>query len=167
MALEPKLMPRDLKLVAILFIIFGIWSAVETAIKILDSLLNGPINIVFSLGVLQIPIGLGLLSLKYRWHRWATIYLAIYFVILAIGIVILIFVGIWMAFTPQGDKNTFGGMGETSVTVETFGWKDMVILSVDIIILMSMLWMYRVLTKPSTRELFNADKGIVSLKLSD
>ena len=165
--MEPKLLPRDLKLVAILFIIFGIWSAVETTIKIVDSVLNGPINIVFSLGVLQIPIGFGLLSLKYRWHRWATIYLAIYFVLLAIGLVILIYVGIRMAFTPHWDKNTFGGMVETSVTVETFGWKDMVILSVDIIILMSMLWMYRVLTKPSTRELFNADKGIVSLKLSD
>jgi cytochrome bd-type quinol oxidase subunit 2 len=167
MALEPKLALRDLKLVAILFIIFGIWSAVETAIKILDALLNGPINIVFSLGVLQIPIGLGLLSLKYRWYRWATIYLAIYFVILAIGTVILIFVGIWTVFTPHWDKNTLGVTIETSMTVEKFGWKDMVILLVDIIVLMSMLWMYRVLTKPSTRELFNADKGIVSLKLSD
>ena len=56
--MEPKLMPRDLKIVAILFIIFGIWSAVETTIKIVESLLYGPINIVFSLGVLQIPIGL-------------------------------------------------------------------------------------------------------------
>jgi hypothetical protein len=164
-------MPLEIKLVAILFIIFGVWCAVETAIKILYSLLYGPINIMFSLGLLQIPIGFGLLRLKYRWHRWATIYLGIYFVLLAIGIVILISVGIWMAFTPHWDKNTFGRVVETSVKVntsgeETFGWKDMVILSVDIIVLMSMLWMYRVLTKPSTRELFNADKGIVSLKLS-
>jgi hypothetical protein len=167
MAMEPRLMPRDLKIVAILFIIFGIWSAVETTIRILGSLTNGPINIAFSLGILQIPIGFGLLSLKYRWHRWATIYLAIYFVILAIGLVILIFVGIWMASTPNWDKNTFGGIVKISVRIETFGWKDMVILLVDIIILMSMLWMYRVLTKPSTQELFNAGKGTVSLKLSD
>jgi hypothetical protein len=66
------------------------------------------------------------------WHRWATIYLGIYFVILAIGIVIMIFVGIWMAFTPDWDKTTSGGVVETSVKVdtsgvETYGWKDMVV----------------------------------------
>jgi hypothetical protein len=72
-----------------------------------------------------------------------------------------------MAFTPDWDKNTLGGMVRISVTEESMGWKDMVILLVDISVVMSMLWMYRVLTKPSTRELFNAEKGIVSLKLSD
>jgi hypothetical protein len=162
--MEPKLMPRDLKIVAILFIVFGSWSAIETANEILDSLLNGPINIMIRLGILQIPIGFGLLSLKYRWYRWAIIYLK-----LLIGLVILIlFIGCIVFILDRPFNQQVIQMLKFTVGVS----REMVISFVASIIISILwvtltLWMYRVLTKPSTRELFNADTGPVYLNLRD
>jgi hypothetical protein len=162
--MEPKLIPRDLKIVAILFIAFGIWSAIDTANEILNSILNGRINIMFRLGILQIPIGFGLLSLKYRWHRWAIIYLK-----LVIGFVILILVIGCIVFI--GDR-PFNGQVAQTLKSTVGASREMVISFAASIIISTLwmtltLWMYRVLTKPSTRELFNADNGIVSLNLRD
>jgi hypothetical protein len=144
MAMEPKLMPLDLKLVAGMFIISGILMAID----ILTPLVNGRLEFALNFGVIQIPIGFGLLSLKQRWRRWAIIYLVISFVILILFVTLALY-DIRIA-------------GEAPHKMEIFA---------EVGIISLMLWMYRVLTKPSTLELFDADNRtdnkIVTLNLRD
>jgi hypothetical protein len=170
--MEPKLMPRDLKLVIILFIVFGSLSAIDTAIDIIVSLLNSHLKLVFNFGILQIPIGFGLLGLKYRWHRRAIIYLK---VVIGLGILIFFIGCIFFILDRPFNLQIFGQVvqmlksrvGESPEIVISF--VAGIIISTLWMILM--FWMYRVLTKPSIQELFDADNfadsGIVSLNLRD
>jgi hypothetical protein len=168
MAMEPKLVPRDLKLVAILFIVFGILSAIDTAIDIIVSLLNSHLKLEFNFGILQIPIGFGLFSLKYRWHRRAIIYLKI---VIGLGILIFFISCIFFILDRPFNLQIFGQVVQM-LKSRVGESREMAILFVASIIISTFwmtltLWMYRVLTKPSTRELFNADNEIVSLNLRD
>jgi hypothetical protein len=173
MAMETKLMPRDLKLVALLFIIFGILSAIDTAIGTLVSLLNGHLRFEFNFGILQIPIGFGLLNLKQRWHSWAIIYLKV-----AIGLFILGLFIFCIAFVldrpfnleifEQSVQISRSKVGEASREMVT----SLIVGAIITLWIIITLWMYRELTKPSTRELFNrepfgADSGLASLNLRD
>lgn len=77
--------PRDLRLVAIIFIIFGVFAAIEIVV----SLLAGRLSI--NLCALQIPIGIGLLSLRYRSYKWAMIYLVFSLVMIPVACLLVVF----------------------------------------------------------------------------
>jgi hypothetical protein len=145
MAMEPKLMPLDLKLVAGMFIISGILMAID----MLTPLVNGRLEFALNFGVIQIPIGFGLLTLKQRWRRWAIIYLVISSVILILFVILALYDIRIAGEAPHKMEILFALVGIISL----------------------MLWMYRVLTKPSTLELFDADNRtdneIVTLNLRD
>jgi len=172
--MEPKLMPRDLKLVAILFIIFGILSAIDVLLSLLNSLLHLNFKHYFSygfylgtpylnLGVLQIPIGFGLLSLKQRWHRWAIIYLK---VAIALVIFFLLFFCIGFILGASTLKISLQKVGVAPHEMAIWSVAGAIILLTLLTLWMTLtLWMYRVLNKSSTLELFNADNGIVALNL--
>lgn len=57
--------PRTLKAVANLFIIFGIFSVIDTVAEFFLG------RIVFNLGILYILVGRGLLRFQSRWLTWA------------------------------------------------------------------------------------------------
>jgi len=171
--MEPKLIPRDLKFVAILFIIFGVLSAIDVLLTLLSSLLHLNLKDYFSygfylgtpyfnVGILQIPIGFGLLRLKQRWYRWAIIYLK---VAIAIAIFFLFIFCIGFISGALDLKIPGQKVGKALHEMAILFVAGTIISIISTLWMILTLWMYRVLTKLSTRELFNADNGIVALNL--
>jgi hypothetical protein len=76
MSTQPAIeMPRDLQIVGYVTIVFGVMSALEMVLR----LFNGNLHLDF--GILQIPIGLGLLRLEPSCRRWALVFLSLAFVL--------------------------------------------------------------------------------------
>ena len=124
--------PRDLKIVAYLCIIFG----VLVLLDILLGLLNGHLNLNF--GVLQIPVGLGLLRLRRGWRTCGL-------VLLWMGLIadVLFFLGAIF----QTPVLTFLGQPIGLVPRPLA-----LVIAVGHFILM--IWEYRVLTREDVRRLF-------------
>ncbi len=61
---EPEI-PRELKIVAYLLIIFGVIVLIEILLDLMNARLN------FNFGVLQLPCGIGLLRLRRGWRTCA------------------------------------------------------------------------------------------------
>ncbi len=131
--------PLSLKVVAGLFILAGICSAIDVVV----SLMHGHISINF--GVLGLFIGPGLLRFSRGWRTCALVFLWI--ALIGVPIVALLFM------TARGplDFKVFGQkVGHVSIG---FG---LVMAAVAFVLT---LWQYRVLNRPDIRKLFSIDNG--------
>jgi len=93
---EERRLPASLKAVAILFIIGGIFCAIEVIV----SLTLGRINI--NLGVLGLFIGPGLLALRSGWRTCALVF--IWIALISVPLVLLVM----LSSSGSPDLNVFG-----------------------------------------------------------
>ena len=129
-----RLIPTSLKVVAILFIVGGIFAVIE----VLVSFVHGHININF--GVLGLLIGPGLLALRRGWRTCALVLLWI----AMIGVPV--FTVLMLGHSGPLDFKLFGQkVGEVSKELG---------LIVAFVAFALALWQYRVLTRPDVRRLF-------------
>lgn len=134
---EPEI-PRDLKIVAYLLIIFGVMVVIEVLLDLMSARLN------FNFGVLQIPSGIGLLRLRRGWRTCALTLLWIGLiadVLFCLGVIfgspVLTFLGQPVGLAPRPLS---------------------LVLAAGLFILM--IWEYRVLTREDVRRLFfNEPRG--------
>ena len=131
---EEQHIPASLKVVAILFILGGIYSVIEVIVAIAHS------RISINFGVLGLFIGLGLLALRPGWRTCALVFTWI--AIIGIPIIALLFI------TVRGplDFKIFGQV--IGHTTKGFG------LLIAGILFTVALWQYPVLTRPDVKELF-------------
>ncbi|MHA3774901.1 hypothetical protein ACXR0O_25560 [Verrucomicrobiota bacterium sgz303538] len=129
--------PSALQIVAFLFLVHGIFSAIGIAVR----LSSGFINI--DLGVLGIPTFFGLRRLSVGWRTFALVY-------------------IWIALISCPVLFLVGILADAPTSVRMFGKKLaqvspiwLSIVSIPVFILV--LWQYRVLTRPQIRALFFGD----------
>lgn len=79
----PPPLPSSLKVVAWLFILYGILSCIE----VLVSLAHGRLNL--NLGVLQIPCGIGLLNLRSGWRTFGIVMLWLSIIITPLAVLLI------------------------------------------------------------------------------
>lgn len=130
----PKKVPTALKVVAALFVISGVFDAVEILVSLVDSHIN------FNLGVLGIFIGRGLLRFRSGWRTCALV-----FTWLA-----LVFGPLFAILAASGDFPTY---------FELFGQRigdaPPAIVGLFFIIFFAIaVWQYRVLTRRDVAALF-------------
>ena len=136
-ALKNRRLPTSLIVVAVLFIIGGVFSVIE----VLVSLAHSHISINF--GVLGLFIGPGLLRVSRGWRTCALVF--IWIALITIPIIGVLFI------TVDGllDFNVFGQkVGHAS---KLFG------LVIAAFVFAMAFWEYRVLTRSDVRRLFNVD----------
>ena len=136
-------LPLALKIVAVLFILGGIFAVIEVIV----SLMNNRININF--GVLGIFIGFGLLRLSQGWRTCALVFTWI-------GLIVIPIIGIlFLSHSGPLDFSLFGQkVGHAS---RELGVGMVVVLFVYTV------WQYRVLTREDVRYLFfdhNGEQGV-------
>jgi hypothetical protein len=126
--------PVSLKVVAILFILGGIYAVIDIIVAIAYS------RIGINFNVLGLFIGPGLLALRPGWRKCALFF--IWFAIIVIPIIGL------LSITVRGplDLKIFGQV--IGHTTKSFG-----LLIVGIIFAVA-LWQYHVLTRPDIKDLF-------------
>ena len=131
--------PLSLKVVAGLFILGGICSAIEVVL----SLMHGHISINF--GVLGLFIGTGLLRFSRGWRTCALVFLWI--ALIGVPIVALMFLTVsgQLDFVLFGQKAGHVSVGFALVTAA--------------VAFVLALWQYRVLNRPDIRKLFGVDNG--------
>lgn len=129
-----KPIPTSLKIVAILFLINGIFAVID----VIEAFMNNTISVNFS--VLELFIGLGLLRLSRGWHKVAIVYTWIGLIMIAISIVV---------FMLASDPLEFS-LFDQQVGHVSKEWGVGLVGGFFLI----MLWIYRVLTRPDVRELF-------------
>jgi len=131
--------PTSLKIVAGLFILYGVCSAVDVVV----SLVLG--NLTINLNVLAFFIGLGLLRFSRGWRTCALVVLWIYLIGLPI-IALLI-----MLHHGPLDLNLAGQkVGHVSKGLS---------LGIAAVSFVLAFWQYRVLTRPDIRKFFGVDNG--------
>lgn len=131
---NPYEMPLSLRVVGYVTIFFGITSAIEVIVNIIEGKPS------FNLGILNIPAGLGLLRLSQGWRTY--VLFTIWLGILVAG-ALLFALGYW------------GEPFEWDVLpgpLETYGRE--VIMSYCAVWLAYLIWEYRVLTNSRVRWLF-------------
>jgi len=144
---ENRQIPASLKAVAILFILGGIYSAIEVVV----SLMHSHININF--GVLGLFIGLGLLRFSRGWRTCALVFLWI--AMIGIPIIAILMLG----YSQPLDFKVFGQtVGHVS---KEFG------LAIAVILFLLSFWQYRVLTRPDVRTLFGVGLFLSSIEDKD
>lgn len=130
----PSGIPLSLKIVAVLFIISGIFSVIEVVV----ALMHGGININF--GVLCLFVGPGLLRLHRGWRTCALVFL-------------------WLGLIVAPIVFVLGLSGKVPAYFSVFGvniaripgwWASVAAIPFFLL----MLWQYRVLTRPDIRRLF-------------
>lgn len=136
---ENRQVPASLKVVAILFIVGGIFAAIE----VLVSLAHSHININF--GVLGLFIGPGLLALRPGWRTCALVLLWIAMIGLPIIAILMLGHSGLLDFKVFGQK-----VGHVS---KGFG------LAFAVVVFSLAVWQYRVLTRPDVRRLFGVETG--------
>ncbi|MCP4611800.1 MAG: hypothetical protein GY845_24115 [Planctomycetes bacterium] len=131
---EKKSIPVSLTVVAILFILGGIYAVIDIIVAIAHS------RISINFNVLGLFIGPGLLALRPGWRKYALFFTWI--AIIGIPIIALLII------TVRGplDFKIFGQV--VGHTTKGFG-----LLIVGIIYAVA-LWQYHVLTRPDVKELF-------------
>ena len=126
--------PLSLKIVAYLFLLGGIWAAVEIVAKLARGI------IFINLGILSIPICWGLLNRRNGWRICGLVFIWIGL----IGIPIIFLLSLFAS--GQGHFEVFGmRVGRLPV------W---VISVVCVPIFLLALWEYHVLVRPSVKALF-------------
>lgn len=130
---EPEI-PRDLKIVAYLCLIFGILAVIDVLFDLLQSHLN------LNFGVLQVPIGFGLLRLRRGWRTCALVFLWM-------GMILVPVFCLGVAAMPGMPVYKFFGQ-----PIGAGSKLPALILAIGLFILM--VWEYRVLTRESVRRLF-------------
>jgi hypothetical protein len=131
---EERKVPRDLQIVALLFLIGGIGSAIH----ILLGLVRGSINLDF--GVLGIPMFFGLRSFSRGWRALAM------FSLMTGMILLPIFVGWGLSHPSSGTWTVLG--------VTYRGAPALFSLLLAPLAFLLLLWQYRVLARPDIRALF-------------
>ncbi|MBF0199055.1 MAG: hypothetical protein HQL32_15165 [Planctomycetes bacterium] len=128
--------PKELKIVAVLFLISGIFTAIEIIIQ----LIHGHVNLNFD--VLQIWVCFGLLRLSRGWRTLGLVFLWFDFIIAPFMLFHLL----------QGNRSLeFKMFG-----LQVHGLPSPVIIFIILFFLFLSIWQYRVLTKPHIRRLFFA-----------
>jgi hypothetical protein len=94
--------PRDLRIVGYITIAFGLLSTFDMIVR----LLKGGLHVDF--GIVQIPIGLGLLRLQPMSRRLAVVFLSLAFLLL------LIFIGFTIVSPQPPDLMLFGDWAGTA-----------------------------------------------------
>lgn len=128
------MIPRALRIVAVLHLLSGIVSAVGTVLLLLQS------HVYLDLGVLGIPIYYGLLRLSSGWRTCALVWL--WLSMLTMPVVVLI---AWLTNEPA-PLRIFG------LQLSALSPFSLTVLSIPMFLLA--LWQYRVLTRPDIRALF-------------
>src|SRR4030095_2113841 len=99
--------PTALKVVAVLFVISGIFAVLEILVSLIDS------TVSFNLGVLCIPVGRGLLRFRPGWRTcalvltWFAIVFAPVFAILALdgqGTTYFALLGVKVGYAPRSEE---------------------------------------------------------------
>lgn len=126
--------PIRLKVIAILFLLNGIGSAITMLLALFQS------GVSIEFGILGIPIFWGLLKLRPGWRTCALVFTWF-------GLVLLPMFAIWMLFSN----------GPTYFTL--FGLRVMQISRIwpslgSIIFFTAAIWQYKVLTEPKIKRLF-------------
>ena len=132
---ESQRYPLSLKIVAFLFMICGIFSAMEVFI----ALMRGRIS--FNIGVLGLFIGWGLLQLNRGWRTCALVFLWIGMMGYAFAAMAFLFGGDGAMFIDLFGVKIEDAPMELGLAVATIGF-------------VIAFWPYRVLTRPGIRDLF-------------
>jgi len=127
--------PQSLRIVAGLFILSGIITAIEIAF----SLAHGHLNL--NLGILSLWIGPGLLRHDRDWRNWAIIFLWI-------GMICIPAILIFGCIHGNPQIELFGTPASKSWNIPIF-----IYLAASFIL---DIWQYRVLTRPEIKALFNS-----------
>ena len=125
--------PLSLKVVAVLFIISGIFSVIDIVVALMDDRIN------INFGVLGLFVGPGLLRLRRGWRTCGLVFLWIGFIVAPIVFVIGL-------SGKQADLALFG----QKISQIPGWWGSVVAIPCFLLI----LWMYCVLTRPDIRRLF-------------
>lgn len=131
---EKKSIPVSLKVVAILFILAGI----NTAIEIVVSLTHNRVNLNF--GILGFLIGPGLLSLRPGWRTCALVFT--WFGLIGIPILALLAITVQVSLHFMLFGQVIGNISKGLFLIWT------------VILFAVALWQYHVLTRPDVKELF-------------
>ena len=135
--MEPKrTLPSGLKIVAYLFVIFGLLAVVEMIV----SLFNGRLSL--NLGVLQLPIGVGILNLRRGWHTCALVFLALSLMFLPVFC-------LGVLFPPLGTADL------KVIGMRIGGAPKGIVLAIAVAAFCLLLWQFRVLTRSDIRRLFS------------
>ena len=131
---EKQNIPLSLKIVAWLFIISGILACIE----VIATLMKGHINL--NLGVIGLFIGYGLLKLSRGWRTCALVYLWI-------SLICIPAISILYITQPSSGFNV-RILGQSLVR------NTYIILFFDVVIILLLLWIYRILTRAEIKSLF-------------
>jgi hypothetical protein len=135
---EPsKEIPWALKTMAVLFILGGIWAAIEVLVALTHS------RISLNFGVLGIFVGIGLLNLRPGWRTCGLVFLWIEFILIPVTAVLVLSYGRAINFELFG--TTLGRVPKEFA------------LGIGALLFLLTLWQYRVLTRPDVRRLFGLD----------
>lgn len=130
-------LPLDLRVVAILHLLFGIGALIEVVVRATQSYIQ------LNFAVLGIPICFGLLRLSQGWRICALVF--------AYAKLLLVFFG-WLLFLQRSGAVTYGVFG-LQLGVVARGW---LFTTVAVAVALT-LWELHVLTRPLVRRLFVAD----------
>jgi hypothetical protein len=133
---QKRTLPPDLKIVAYLFVIFGLLAVCEVIVSLFARRLS------LNLGVLQLPIGIGILNLRRGWRTCALVFLAL-------GLMFVPVFCLGLLFPPLGtvDFRVFGlRVGDASKGI---------VLAIAVAAFCLMIWQFRVLTRSDIRRLFS------------
>lgn len=131
---SPHQVPVALRVVAILFLIGGLGSAVDVVMALYKG------ELYLNPGVLGIPTYFGLRAFSPGWRTWAL-------------------VSLWLGLIGASVAFVVGLLGGLPAKFDLFGWRiaELPPYSMSIVAVATsalLLWQYRVLTRPDIRRLF-------------
>ena len=130
-----NMIPRDLTIVASLFLVFGVLSAIDMIEKLSGGML------AFNFGVLGVPIFFGLFKLRNGWRICALVFIWI-------GLIVCLIVFVLGFVCASGYVNI------GTIKLSPPGWVVSIVVILPFLLL---LWLYRVLTRPTIKSLFLRD----------
>jgi serine/threonine protein kinase len=139
--------PAALTVAGVLFILAGVFSICEIS----SAAWHGANQVV--LGILCLPVGIGLLRLRWWWRWCALVCVWVGFASLLLLLVVLIGRANGVTLIPFASAVNFFGWQPDPVQTT---WLEVILFLGEMVLL---LWMHRVLTRPGIKALFAAQRG--------
>lgn len=138
---DAKKIPMQLQIVAALFIVMGL----NASISLLLSLLYGEFHL--SLGIMGLPVGVGLLRGRRHWLTWSRVLIAVGLVWMPITTLLLLTGESWARISLFGYSLGYQSDGLWIGLLWNFVWFAL------------NLWQFRALTRPDVRRFFGLTSG--------
>jgi hypothetical protein len=134
---SPPPVPRAVRIVGWLFVVFGILGLTDMAVSLVED-----DHVILNLDFLGLFVGMGVLRLQQHWRRWALVLLCLEILLMLLALIVLPLWGrpnaSWLRMPVRERENL-----------------SLLAFAVVAFMLSLKIWQYRVLRKPAVRELFD------------